>query len=44
MTKFASDVIRKLARRVHEDPTSATVDDAKKLARALILLTEGKLP
>lgn len=44
MTKFASDVIRKLAHRVHEDPTRATVDDAKKLARALILLTEGKLP
>jgi len=44
MTKFANEAIRKLARRIHEDPTRATVDDAKKLARALILLTEGKLP
>lgn len=44
MTKLASDVMRKLAHRIHADPTRATVDDARKLARALILLTEGKLP
>lgn len=44
MTKFANEAIRKLAHRIHKDPTSANVEDAKKLARALILLTEGKLP
>ena len=41
---MAKDVIRKLAARVHRDPTSANVEDAKKLAAAVLMLVDGRLP
>lgn len=44
MTTIAREAIRKLALRVSKDPTSASVDDARKLARAFLLLTEGRIP
>jgi hypothetical protein len=44
MTSFSKDMIRKLATKIHKDPTSATTEDAKKLARSILLLMDGKLP
>lgn len=44
MTRFASDAVAKLARRIFKDPTSATVADVEKLCRAVLLLTDGTLP
>ena len=44
MSALARKIIAKLAHRVHEDPTAASVEDAKKMAAALLLLLEGKLP
>jgi hypothetical protein len=41
---LARDVMRKLALRILKDPTSANVDDARKLARAILILVDGKLP
>lgn len=38
------EAIRKIALRVAKDPTTATVEDARKLARAWLLQTDGKLP
>lgn len=35
---MAKDVIKKLARRIVEDPTRATFADASKLARAVLML------
>jgi len=44
MTALAKDAVRKVAMRVAKDPTAATVDDARKMARALLLLIDGRLP
>jgi len=44
MTTIAKDAIRKLAMKIAKDPTSATVDDARKLARAILMLVDGRLP
>jgi hypothetical protein len=44
LTTIAKDAIRKTAMRIFKDPTSATTDDAKKLARSILLLVDGKLP
>lgn len=44
MSPAAQHVVAKLAARVAKDPTSATVEDARKLARAVLLLTTGKVP
>lgn len=41
---MAKDAVRKLALRVAKDPSAATLDDAKKLARAVLLLVDGRLP
>jgi hypothetical protein len=38
----AQHVIAKVAARVAKDPTSATVEDARKLAKAVLMLTGGK--
>lgn len=44
MSSIARKALAQLARKIHEDPTRATVDDAKKLARGLLILLEGRLP
>lgn len=44
MTSMAKDAIRKVAMKIAKDPTSATTDDAKKLARAVLMLIDGRLP
>jgi hypothetical protein len=45
MTSYSKDAIRKIATKVYADATSATTEDARKLARAiLLLLGDGKLP
>jgi hypothetical protein len=44
MNGLARDVMRKLALRIFKDPTSANVDDARKLARAVLILVDGVLP
>lgn len=44
MTRFANDIITKLCRRLYKDPTSATTDDVKKIVRAWLMASEGKLP
>lgn len=41
---MAKDVVRKLAARMHKDPTAATVDDVRKLAAAVLMLVDGRLP
>jgi hypothetical protein len=41
---MAKDAASKLAQRIYEDPTRASVEDARKLARAVLLLTTGRLP
>jgi hypothetical protein len=43
MTLHGRDVVRKLARRIAKDPTSATTSDAAKLARAVLLLVDGRI-
>lgn len=44
MTAFSKDAVRKVATKVYLDATSATTEDARKLAKALLLLLDGKLP
>lgn len=44
MTTLAKDAVRKVALKIFKDPTSATTDDAKKLARSILLLLDGRLP
>lgn len=44
MSPEAKEAVRKIALRVARDPTSASVDDARKLARAFLLATDGRLP
>lgn len=44
MTSLARDAVRKVAMRIYRDATSATTEDARKLAKALLLLIDGKLP
>ena len=44
MSPMAKDVIRKLAARIHRDPTAATIEDARKLAAAVLMLVDGRLP
>jgi hypothetical protein len=44
MSGPVKDLMRRLALRVYKDPTSANVDDARKMARAILLLVDGKLP
>ena len=44
MTSLAKDAVRKTAMRIYKDPTSALTADAKKLAVAVLLLLDGKLP
>jgi len=44
MTSMAKEAVRKVAMKVFRDPTSATLDDAKKLALGFLLLADGKLP
>ena len=44
MTLAGREVVRKLAARIHKDPTAATVEDARKLAKAILLLLDGRLP
>lgn len=45
MTSYSKEAVRKIATKVYLDATSATTDDARKLARAiLLLLGDGKLP
>ncbi len=44
MTRYGNEAINKLAHRLYKDPTSATTDDLKKLVRAWLLASEGKLP
>lgn len=44
MSNGTKDAMRKLAMRIHKDPTSANVEDARKLARAVLILVDGKLP
>ena len=41
---MSKDAARKVAMKVYRDVTSATSDDAKKLARAVLLLIDGRLP
>jgi hypothetical protein len=41
---MSKDAIRKVALKIFRDGSSATSDDAKKLARAVLLLVDGKLP
>lgn len=41
---MSKDAIRKVALKIFRDPTSATTDDARKLARSVLLLVDGKLP
>lgn len=44
MSRGSKEAIAKLARRVYADPTSAKTNDAIIMARALLLLIEGRLP
>ena len=44
MSPEAKHYVLKLAQRVVKDPTSATVDDVRKLAKAWVLLVTGKAP
>lgn len=42
MSPSTKHILAKLAARVAKDPTSATVADAEKLAKAVLMLTGGK--
>lgn len=42
MSPAAQHVVAKLAARVAKDPTRATVEDARKLAKAVLMLTGHK--
>lgn len=42
MTTHTKDVIRILVQRLRENPDTATVTDAKKLAKALLMLRNGE--
>jgi hypothetical protein len=44
MTTYSKEAIRKTAMRVYRDKTAATLDDAAKMAAAILLLLDGKLP
>jgi len=44
MTALAKDAIRKVATKIYKDGTAATLDDTKKLARAVLILLDGRLP
>lgn len=44
MTTIAKDAVRKVALRVFKDKTSATSEDARKLAAAVLMLVDGRLP
>lgn len=44
MSPMGKDVLRKLAMRLVNNPTAATVDDVRKLTRGLLLLIDGRLP
>lgn len=44
MTALARDAMRKVALRVYKDATAASVEDARKMAKALLLLIDGRLP
>jgi hypothetical protein len=43
MNSTTREAIRKVAKKIHADVTSATSEDAKKLARAVLLLLGEKL-
>lgn len=42
MSNGAKDMMRKLALKIHNDPTANS--EAKKLARGMLLLLDGRLP
>lgn len=44
MSPEGKNAVRKIAARVWKDPTAANVSDAKKMAAALLLLFDGRLP
>ena len=44
MSPEGKAAIRKVAARVHRDPTSGTVEDLRKLAAFALLIVDGKLP
>lgn len=44
MSPEGKNAVRKIAARVFRDPTAASVDDARKLSAALLMLIDGKLP
>ena len=44
MSPESKGMAAKLAARIHKDPTSATVDDVRKLVRIVLMLTTGKVP
>lgn len=41
---MAKDVVRKHAMKLYKNPTAATVDDVRKLVKAVLLLVDGRLP
>lgn len=44
MSPGMKEAISQIAHRVVRNPTSATLDDVRKLARAWLIQTEGGLP
>lgn len=42
MTTLVKDTVRKLALRIHRDPTADS--EKRQLARALLMLLDGRLP
>ena len=44
VSPMSKDAARKIALKVFRDVTSATTDDARKLAAAVLMLVDGKLP
>jgi hypothetical protein len=44
MTTYSKDAMRKIALKIYKDATSATTEDAKKLAKAWLLMLDGRLP
>jgi hypothetical protein len=44
MTTVAKSAVRKLALKIARDPTAATVEDARKMARAVLMLIDGRVP
>lgn len=44
VSPMAKDAVRKIALRVAKDPAAATLDDVRKLSRAVLLLVDGRLP